>query len=66
MSDFNITMTATTPMATPDTMPWLSSMVVTIFVKQPSNAYLRFFYIWVKQTGSGIKVLLSFSVLRVV
>ena len=34
-------MTATTPMATPDTMPWLSSMVVTIFVKQPSNAYLR-------------------------
>ena len=34
-------MTATTPMATPDTIPWFSSMVSTIFVKQPSKAYLN-------------------------
>ena len=36
-----LTMTATTPMATPDTIPWFSSMVSTIFVKQPSKAYLN-------------------------
>ena len=41
MIDDIFTMTATTPMATPETIPWLSSMVVTILVKQPSKAYLN-------------------------
>ena len=36
-----LTMATMTPMANLDTKSWLSSMVVTIFVKHPSNAYLN-------------------------
>ena len=55
-----LTMATMTPMANLDTKSWLSSMVVTIFVKHPSNACLKKNKLW----HQGI--LLSVLILRMV